>query len=151
MKKRKQTILIAGLACAMALGGAVSVGASENMPVDESGNPSPFGKYEEPVTVEIVQSINPTLPLPEGDSATDNYFTRYIKENLNIDIAVKWSAASADYNEKLNLAIAANDLPDVFVVNEQQFRKLLKSDMLADLTPYFDTYTYDIIKQNIDD
>lgn len=150
MKKRKQTILIAGLACAMALGGAVSVGASENMPVDESGNPSPFGKYEEPVTVEIVQSINPTLPLPEGDSATDNYFTRYIKENLNIDIAVKWSAASADYNEKLNLAIAANDLPDVFVVNEQQFRKLLKSDMLADLTPYFDTYTYDIIKQNID-
>lgn len=150
MKKRKQTILIAGLACAMALGGAVSVGASENMPVDESGNPSPFGKYEEPVTVEIVQSINPTLPLPEGDSATDNYFTRYIKENLNIDIAVKWSAASADYNEKLNLAITANDLPDVFVVNEQQFRKLLKSDMLADLTPYFDTYTYDIIKQNID-
>ena len=150
MKKRKQTILIAGLACAMALGGAVSVGASENMPVDESGNPSPFGKYEEPVTVEIVQSINPTLPLPEGDSATDNYFPRYIKENLNIDIAVKWSAASADYNEKLNLAIAANDLPDVFVVNEQQFRKLLKSDMLADLTPYFDTYTYDIIKQNID-
>ena len=49
--------------------------ASDNLPVDENGDPSPFGKYKEPVTVEIVQSINPSIPLPEGDSATDNYYT----------------------------------------------------------------------------
>ncbi|MDO4336717.1 MAG: extracellular solute-binding protein [Eubacteriales bacterium] len=150
MRKRNKAILMAGMACMMAFGTVVSASASENLPVDENGDPSPFGKYEEPVTVEIVQSINPTISMPEGDTATDNYYTRYIKDNLNIDISVKWSAASADYNEKLNLAIASNDLPDVFTVNEQQFRKLLKSDMLEDLTPYFDTYTYDIIKQNID-
>lgn len=147
MKRKLMTLVLAGI---LAVSGTAMVSAQENLPVDENGEASPFGKYEEPITVEIVQSINPTLPLPEGDTATDNYYTRYIKENLNIDIAVKWSAASADYNEKLNLAIAANDLPDVFTVNEQQFRKLLKSDMLADLTPYYDTYTYDIIKQNID-
>lgn len=123
---------------------------SGNMPINESGDPDPFGKYKEPVTVEIVQSINPTISMPEGDTATDNYFTRYIKENMNIDISVKWSASSSDYNEKLNLAIAANDLPDILVVGEQQFQKLAQSDMLEDLTPYYDTYACDIIKQNMD-
>lgn len=125
-------------------------GGGENLPVDENGNPSPFGKYKEPVTVEIVQSINPTIAMPEDDTATDNYYTRFVKENLNVDISVKWSAASSDFNEKLNLAIASNDLPDIMVVREQQFRKLAQSDMLEDLTPYYDTYACDIIKQNVD-
>ena len=124
--------------------------AQANMPVDENGNPSPFGKYKDAVTVDIIQSINPTIPLPEGDSTTDNYYTRFIKENMNVDITVKWAASSADYNEKLNLAIASNDLPDILVVNEQQFRKLVQTEMLEDLTPYFDTYACDIIKQNIE-
>ena len=146
--KRKMVIL--SLACLMALIGASGVHAEENLPVDESGAVSPLGKYEDPVTVEIVQSINPTLTIPEGDSATDNYYTRYIKDNMNIDISVKWSASSSDYNEKMNLAIAANDIPDILVVNEQQFRKLAQSDMLEDLTDYYDTYACDIIKQNID-
>ena len=146
--KRKMVIL--SLACLMALSGATGVHAEENLPVDESGAVSPLGKYEDPVTVEIVQSINPTLTIPEGDSSTDNYYTRYIKDNMNIDISVKWSASSSDYNEKMNLAIAANDIPDILVVNEQQFRKLAQSDMLEDLTDYYDTYACDIIKQNID-
>ena len=146
--KRKMVIL--SLACLMALSGATGVHAEENLPVDESGAVNPLGKYEDPVTVEIVQSINPTITMPEGDSATDNYYTRFIKDNLNIDISVKWSASSSDYNEKLNLAIAANDIPDILVVNEQQFRKLAQSDMLEDLTDYYDTYACDIIKQNID-
>ena len=146
--KRKMGIL--SLACLMALSGATGVHAEENLPVDESGAVNPLGKYEDPVTVEIVQSINPTITMPEGDSATDNYYTRFIKDNMNIDISVKWSASSSDYNEKLNLAIAANDIPDILVVNEQQFRKLAQSDMLEDLTDYYDTYACDIIKQNID-
>ena len=35
-------------------------------------------------------------------------------------------------------------------MNEQQFRKLARSDMLKDLTDHYDTYACDIIKQNID-
>lgn len=129
-------------------GSAVVTG--ENLPVDENGNPSPFGKYKEPVTVEIIQSINPTLPLPEGDTTTDNYYTRFIKETMNIDIKVKWQASTADYSEKLKLAIASNDLPDILVVNEQEFKKLAKSDLLEDLSPYYDTFASDTIKENID-
>ena len=94
--KRKMVIL--SLACLMALSGATGVHAEENLPVDESGAVNPLGKYEDPVTVEIVQSINPTITMPEGDSATDNYYTRFIKDNMNIDISVKWSASSSVIN-----------------------------------------------------
>ena len=149
-KEMKRKLATLTLACMLTVSGVSTVYAGDNLPVDESGAPSAFGKYEEPVTVEIVQSINPTITMPEGDTATDNYYTRFIKENLNVDISVKWSASSSDYNEKLNLAIAANDIPDILVVNEQQFRKLAQSDMLEDLTEYYDTYACDVIKQNVD-
>lgn len=129
---------------------AAQAEAKENQPVDESGDPSAFGKYEDPVTVEVVQSINPSLPLPEGDSTTDNFYTRYIKENMNIDIKVKWQASSSDYSQKLNLAIASNDLPDILVVGESEFKKLIKSDLIEDLTPYYEKYASDTIKDNID-
>lgn len=135
-----------GTAAQAETGGEVT---GENLPVDENGKPAPFGKYEEPVTVEIIQSINPTLPISEGESTTDNYYTRYVKENMNIDIKVKWQASNSDYAQKLNLAIASNDLPDILVVGEQEFRKLVKSDLLEDLTPYYETFASDIIKENI--
>lgn len=160
MKKRLITVL---LTCAMAaslFAGCGSGGdstqsaststASDNLPVDENGDPSAFGKYKDPVTVEIVQSINPSVPLPDGDSATDNFYTRYIKENMNVDIKVKWQASSSDYAQKLNLAIASNDLPDILVVGESEFKKLIKSDLIEDLSPYYDTYASDTIKDNID-
>ena len=122
----------------------------ENIPIDENGNPSPFGKYKEPITVEIVQSINPTMTIPEGQSTTDNQYTRYIKDNINIDINVKWQASTADYSQKLNLAIASNDLPDIMVVGENEFKKLIKSDQIEDLTPYYDQFISDTIRQNIE-
>ena len=150
MKRKLVTLTLACMMAVSMAAGVVTVHAEDNLPVDENGEVSPFGKYEDPVTVEIVQSINPTITMPEGDTVTDNYYTRFIKENMNIDVSVKWSASSSDYNEKLNLAIAANDIPDVMVVNEQQFRKLAQSDMLEDLTDYYDTYACDIIKENID-
>lgn len=158
MKKRQfisllaVSVLVMGLlaGCGNCQGGKDGDTGGSNLPVDENGDPSPFGKYEEPVTVEIVQSINPTIAMPEGDSVTDNYYTRFVRENLNVDISVKWSASSSDFYQKLDLAIASNDLPDIMVVSEQQFRRLAQSDMLEDLTPYYDTYACDVIRQNID-
>lgn len=127
-----------------------STGETVNLPLDGNGNPSGEGKYEEAVTVEIAQSIDPTVAFPEGESATDNYYTRYIKENMNVDVSLKWSAANSDYSEKLNLAIASGDIPDIFVVNERQLIALAEADMLEDLTPYYEVYACERIKMNMD-
>ena len=157
--KRCMAIILAGTMAVTGLAGCSNQSnekeestdiAQDNLPVDEDGNISPFGKYEEPITVEIVQSINPTSELPEGDSTTDNYYTRYVKENMNIDISIKWQAADANFTQKFNLAIAANDLPDVMVVSASDFIKLKKSDLIEDLTPYYNQFASDTIKADID-
>lgn len=122
-----------------------------NVPLDESGNPSPYGKYKEAITVSVVQQINATDTIPEGQTATDNQYTRYVKDTINVDTEIKWQAAQGeDFIQKGNLAIASNDLPDIMVVNEAQFRTLIKSDMIEDLTPYYDTYASDTTKEMID-
>lgn len=158
-KKRLATVVLASVMAVAGLAGcgtAYKTGTgnreavSDNQPVDENGSPSPFGKYKDPVTVEIIRSVNPTRPIPEGESVTDNYYTRFVKENMNIDIKLKWQSSISDFSQKVNLAIASNDIPDVMVVDRQQFKKLLKSDLIEDLTPYYDAYASDIVKKNIE-
>jgi ABC-type glycerol-3-phosphate transport system substrate-binding protein len=101
------------------------------------------------VTVEIVQRVDPTITIPAGQSVGDNIFTRMIKDHFNIDIKIKWQAAPVDYDQKLQLDIASNSIPDILVVSEREFKQLIKSDMIADLTPYYEIYASEIIKDNI--
>lgn len=122
-----------------------------NLPVDENGNPSSFGRYKEPFTVRIAQSVNATDVIPEGQTATDNQYTRYVKEKMNIDVEVVWQAASGnDFDQKVNMSIAAGDLPDILVVKEAQFRSILESGLAADLSDAYNVYASDTIKTMID-
>lgn len=61
--------------------GAASAAAQET-----AGEADPYGKYEEPVTFTVAMSVDPNEVFPEGDSYTDNQYTRYIKEQLNVDV-----------------------------------------------------------------
>lgn len=123
----------------------------ENLPVDESGNPDPLGRYQEPVSLKIAQTVNPTIPFPEGQTATDNAFFDYLKEAMNIEVEVMWQAGSADdYNEKLNLAISSGELPDLFSVDGPQLKMLMASGMLEDITEGYEIYASDRVKMAID-
>ena len=51
------------------------------------------------------------------------------------------------YNQKVTLAIASNSIPDVLVVDEQQFQRMAKANMLADLTEVYDQYASPLIKE----
>lgn len=100
----------------------------------------PYGKYESAITLATVRRYETTEKLPEGDSPENNQYTRYVKDMLNIDTTYLWIASSADYESKVNLAIASNDLPDAMEVNLSQFSQLVKNDQLADLTEVYNKY-----------
>lgn len=100
----------------------------------------PFGPYKETVTVSVGQTVRPTLTFPEGQSPTDNVMLDDIKNTLNIDIDWKWQVSESDEADKINLAIASNDLPDIMVVDIIQLRELIKNEQIQELTDVIDNF-----------
>jgi len=110
----------------------------------------PYGKYDATVVMTTVRKFETTEKLPAGDTPENNQYTRYVKDNLNIEAQYIWIASSADYDQKINLAIASNDLPDAMVVNLAQFTQMVNNEQLADLTDTFNQYASPAVKQMMD-
>ncbi|MDR1599744.1 MAG: extracellular solute-binding protein [Oscillospiraceae bacterium] len=139
-----------------ALAVALTTLAAAGLAFAQGPNPLPadtpwFKPYEEPVTARIGASVNIAQTFPEGDSYSHNVWTRGLLEQLNINVDVVWEApGGSDYETKLNLAIASNDLPDIILTaNYAQFMKLYNAGKLADLTGLYEEYAYPVIQENL--
>ena len=106
----------------------------------------PFSKYAETVTVHLGGSLNPNAKVPNGMSIEDNLYTRFLKDDLNIEVVYDWVASSSDFDEKMNLCIGSGTIPELMNVNAAQYRALLKYDMIQPLDQYFDDYASDTLK-----
>jgi len=121
---------------------------SPSSPANESSGDStpaetkadPFGKYDPPISISTVRSIDATMKLPEGQTYEDNVWSRALAQDLGIDVKVNWTADGTQYDNKLNVTIASGDLPDLMRVTATQLKQLVESDSLADLTEVFDKY-----------
>lgn len=110
----------------------------------------PFEKYPEPVEVSIGRAIDPNYKFNGNDTAEDNAYTRWLKDRYNIVVKHAWEASTADYNQKVSLAISSNDLPDAMLVNESQLKLMVKAGQLADLTEVYEKYASDTVKRIYD-
>ncbi|MFC5469116.1 extracellular solute-binding protein [Cohnella suwonensis] len=112
----------------------------------------PFGKYDQTLTINIGKSVDPSdKSLPAGDTPENNEFTRYVKDNLNIETKIAWMAANGkDYDQKVNLSIASNSLPDAMTVGDTQLRQMVKAGMLEDLTQTYNEYASPQMKKLMD-
>ena len=106
----------------------------------------PLSKYPETVTIHLGGSLNPNAKIPEGMSYEDNSYTRFLKDDLNIEVVYDWVASSSDFGEKMNLCIGSGTIPELMNVNATQYRALLKYDMIQPLDQYFDDYASDALK-----
>ena len=121
--------------------------ADTQAPATEVAAPDPYGSYDTTVVMTTVRKFETTEKLPTGDTPENNQYTRYVKDTLNIDTQYLWTAANADYDQKINLSIASNDLPDAMVVNLAQFTQLVNNDQIADLTDTYNTYASPAVKR----
>ena len=106
----------------------------------------PLSKYPETVTIHLGGSLNPNAKILDGMSYEDNTYTRFLKDDLNIEVVYDWIASSSDYGEKMNLCIGSGTIPDMMNVDATQYRALLKYDMIQPLDQYFDDYASDALK-----
>ncbi len=116
--------------------------------VSYTGDPA-FAKFDEPVDVHIgMWSYAADDSLPEGDSVDNNQYTRYLKENYNINVIVDWTAeVGSNYREKVSLAIASDTLPDAVVANDMTYiKKAYDADLLYDMTNIWEKYASKQVK-----
>ncbi|MCU6708067.1 extracellular solute-binding protein [Paenibacillus sp. J5C_2022] len=146
--KRNKRLVVAMLALSVALsacgnGNDKEDEATQNpsaTPPSSAEAPDPFGKYEQLVEVRAANHSEQNWRYPEGDSFENNAWTRGYEEELGIKVKYEWTTPSGNYFNKMNIAIASNDLPDIFVVNSSQLRRLAEADQLADLTEAYEQF-----------
>lgn len=84
---------------------------------------------------------------PEGESISDNVITRFMEEKLNCDFDVVWT--SENQSTTLNMMIASNDLPDMFIARTSQMTDLVEFGMIEPLTETIDTYLTGDVKKEL--
>jgi putative aldouronate transport system substrate-binding protein len=115
--------------------------ATETSAVSESAATPPAAKkYDPAITVTAVKSLS-DLPqkalAKKEDVIQDNIWNRAYLDELGINVKYLWSVPNAQYEQKLNVAISANDLPDIIECNARQFKLLVDSGVATDMTQLF--------------
>ena len=138
--KKKQLIAFASamaLAVTSLAGCGKSEGSTQKEAVSEAAGPAkedlPLSKYPEAVTVHLGGSLNPNAKLPDGMAYDDNPYIDFLKEDLNIEVVYDWVASSTDYEEKMNLCIGSNTVPQKMSVNATPYRAHMKYDLIRPL------------------
>ena len=81
-----------------------------------------------------------------GQTPEDNQYTQHVLKELNIEVEYAWTASPSNYDQRLSLAIASNDLPDAMVVGPVELRQPVHSGQIADLTDVYEQYASETMK-----
>lgn len=110
-------------------------------------NTDPFGKYDSPVELSAIRYVGEEVKFPKGQDINNNVWIDLYK-NMGINVNYKWIVTGQEqYESKLNIAIASNDLPNFMEVNQEQLRQLADAGQLTDLTDAFEKYASDDLKE----
>ncbi|WJH32650.1 extracellular solute-binding protein [Paenibacillus sp. CC-CFT747] len=122
--------------------GAQETGAS-TAPEDAAG------KYDPPIEISVIRPYDDNTKYAKGDSAENNEWTRLYEEKLGIKVKFAWTfqGPANQYAQKLNVAIASNDLADIVVVNGNQLKQLVEAGQIEDITKTFNQYSSDYVKK----
>lgn len=109
-----------------------------------------WGAYEEPVTITSAVQASAVQEFHEGDSYSENEWTRLIKDTFNIDVEVAFSAdiTTDAYRNKMNVLLASGDLPDVLKFSDRNWLKqAIEAGYVMDITDVFEKYASEEVKQ----
>lgn len=164
MKKKIISLILAAGVMAVSLSGC---GKSEDFTANmseeekaewEAAANDPYGKYPELVTYTsgynlTAQGADTLAGTPyENDTFVDNAYTRYIKDLINVQNENMFEAQTGDdYGQKVSMAVAAQDIPDImFVQDYSTLVELVESDMIEDLTDVYNNLACETVKSAYD-
>jgi putative aldouronate transport system substrate-binding protein len=106
----------------------------------------PFGHYDDTIHVSVGLVKNTSIA-NDGITENGNMYADYLLERSNIAVDYAWEVDDANYNSKISMGIASGDLPDIFLVrDEQQLRMLVENGLIEDLTGTYEAKAADYVK-----
>lgn len=69
----------------------------------------------------------------EGDDLLNNHYTRYVKEQVNVQPELAWQVDANTYDQKVALSISTGEIPDVMRVDRQLFRQMVENDLIQEM------------------
>jgi putative aldouronate transport system substrate-binding protein len=110
-----------------------------------AGKQDPFGKYTPEITLTTVRTMSPNDKFeqndPEKRSYEENRWMRVFKEDLGINVKYNWLAPDSDSAmAKWNANIAAGDIPDFAIVDDNIYKQLYEADYIADMGQILQDY-----------
>lgn len=119
-----------------------SSSGSKVSPSDSSSASAPPSDSTKGIVELTTVRSNPSdIKWDPGESMDKNAVYDAYEKDLGIHIKNLWVADSKQFNQKLNMMIASNDIPDFFSVGDQmQLQQLIDSDMIMDISDVFDKY-----------
>ena len=154
MKIKKMTALLMTAAMTVSLaacgGSGQSTGAASG--TEGAGSTEGSAQADDGGNVELtyMHKLNGTEKYVGSDDINNNVYTRCYQDELGITLKYTIAAAGDDYTQKLTMAIASNDLPDLMDLPPEEFSELANAGMLADITEAYDTYASDLLKETIE-
>lgn len=105
---------------------------------------------EEPVKVSIMHRQNPAvISYAEGENEQNNVYFNAYRDQLGIELDYRIRAVDDEYNQKLTMAIASNDLPDMMLLPLEQYTQLAKAGKLWDMAPILEQYASELTLKNL--
>ncbi len=101
----------------------------------------PYGPVsEEKTIIHVGREESANVTYVPGENSLDNYIVRYLSDQLNVEYVYDFSVDGSSYETKVAMAIAANDMPDVMVINYTQLRQLVEADAIEDMTEVYNKF-----------
>lgn len=105
-------------------------------------------KYVPPVTITMGRFPNQNVVFRDGENIYDNVHTRWMKEELGIDLKTSWVVNG--WEELANKIILSSNenLPDIFLTKDLLLlEELIDSGKIMAIDEHFDTWATPIVKQ----
>ncbi|MBP1993744.1 extracellular solute-binding protein [Paenibacillus eucommiae] len=101
---------------------------------------SPEGKFDPPIEITTGRSTE-GMKFEEGRSIDNNqYYDAYLAQ-LGIGVKNAWVVSNLEgYINKMNVAVASGEIPELAVVSGAQLKRLVEADMIEDLSAAYEQY-----------
>lgn len=116
--------------------------------------PDPFSKMPQMTEITTGWRLPSDPKIPEGEALENNDVYKWLEKNLNIRTKYLWTTSDQNqaYEQKINLLIASNDIPDILNIDVEPYgfnilRKLISNDMIMDLTKVYNDYASPTLKE----